>query len=171
MICFVPETKYPKMDEEFFKDVRKTVRHSRMNIAKNHIQHGNTSVFLHSVAVAYYCYKFSLMTGLDFKSDELVRGALLHDYFLYDWHTTQGATKLHGFYHPEAALINAEEDFNLTDCEKEIIERHMFPLTLHPPKHRESVLVCLVDKLCSTYEVFSRHTYKRLRLCLRTNAI
>ena len=33
---------------------------------------------------------------------ELIRGALLHDYFLYDWHIPdkENPHKLHGFYHP-----------------------------------------------------------------------
>ena len=39
----------------------------------------------------------------------------------------------------------------------------MFPLNIRLPRYRESVLVCLVDKGCSTYEVFSRNPYGELR--------
>ena len=52
---------------------------------------------------------------------ELVRGALLHDYFLYDWHTrksAKGLKELHGFSHPETALRNAGRDYRLTPCER-----------------------------------------------------
>ena len=162
MICFVPDSRYPNIESEFYDDARSTVNNSRMNVGKNHIQHGNTSVFLHSMAVAYYCDRLSYILGVKVDRKALIRGALLHDYFLYDWHKTH-TQKLHGLHHPEAALINAEKDFELSDIEKEIISRHMFPLTLQPPKCRESILVCIVDKFCSLYEVFGRNTYKHLK--------
>ena len=38
----------------------------------------------HSVAVAYYSYRLAFFLGLSFHARDLVRGALLHDYFLYD---------------------------------------------------------------------------------------
>ena len=40
----------------------------------------------------------------------LVRGALLHDYFLYDWHQPHKEYGLHGFTHPSTALRNAVQD-------------------------------------------------------------
>ena len=86
--------------------------------------------------------------------EELIRGALLHDYFLYDWHEKDAGHSLHGFTHPGKALINACEDFNLTDIEKDVIRKHMFPLTLIPPRYRETVIVCMADKICSVYETF-----------------
>ena len=48
--------------------------------------------------------------------------------------------------------------------EAEIILRHMFPLTPVPPRCREAVLVCLVDKVCSVYEIFSRRPYPNRRI-------
>ena len=54
-------------------------------------------------------------------------------------------------------------DFNINVVEKNIIERHMFPLTLIPPKYRESVVVCLVDKGCSIYETFNKGAYSELK--------
>ena len=88
---------------------------------------------------------------------------MLHDYFLYDWHVGKGH-KIHGFTHPKAALINAQEDFNLTKRERDIIVKHMFPLTPIPPKYKESIIVCLVDKGCSLYETFKRkNSYTKLR--------
>ena len=93
-----------------------------------------------------------------------MRGALLHDYFLYDWHIPDENRPLHGRYHPSAALKNAEEDFELSDMERDIIKKHMFPLTLTPPAYKESLLVCLVDKACSIYEIFSRKAYKNKQI-------
>ena len=43
--------------------------------------------------------------------------------------------------------------------EADIISKHMFPLTFNPPRYKESVIVCIVDKVCSIYEVFSKKAY------------
>ena len=48
------------------------------------LQHGSTTRLMHSVAVAYYSYRLAKITRLSFHWEEMVRGALLHDYFLYD---------------------------------------------------------------------------------------
>lgn len=134
--------------------------HSRLKTSIKYIQHGNTSVLLHSIAVAYYCNCFSnKFRFIPFHDEDMIRGALLHDYFLYDWHIPDKTRPLHGFYHPKAACRNAESEFNLTDIERDIIKKHMFPLTITPPKYKESVLVCLVDKVCSTYETFKKNPY------------
>lgn len=150
-------------DLNFFINMHKVTDLSRLDIAKNHIQHGHTSVFMHSVAVAYYSYRLAKALRLSFHEKELIRGALLHDYFLYDWHISDSAHKLHGFRHPATALKNAEQDFNLKPLERDIIRKHMFPLTLHLPKYRESILVCLIDKGCSLYETLKLGHYKALR--------
>ena len=92
-----------------------------------------------------------------------LRGALLHDYFLYDWHTPGAAQGLHGLTHPKAALKNAREDFDLTATEEDIILHHMFPLTPCPPASREGWLVCLADKYCALKETFHPFLPRRLR--------
>lgn len=136
---------------------------SRLYMEDGYTQHGNTSCLLHSVAVAYHslCLAKKLFKK-NFAAKELVRGALLHDYFLYDWHENAFPPNgLHGFSHPLTAWQNASKDFKLTKREENIIRAHMFPLTLTKlPKYRESVIVTLVDKYCSLYEVFSRNPYK-----------
>ena len=48
--------------------------------------------------------------------------------------------------------------------EQDIILKHMFPLTLQPPRYLESLLVCLVDKGCALYETaVRRNAYPSLR--------
>ena len=115
-------------------------------------QHGNTSIFEHSIAVAYT--SFWIASKLHFKVDYamLIRGALLHDYFLYDWHERNNNHRLHAFSHPRKAMQNACEDFELTSKEKNIILRHMFPLTPIPPYYLESWIVCVADKYCALKE-------------------
>ena len=85
----------------------------------------------------------------------MIRGALLHDYFLYDWHEKGENHRLHGFYHPKRALLNARKHFDLNGIEEDIIIKHMFPLTFPAPKYKESVIVCIVDKWISTKETLA----------------
>ena len=51
-------------------------------------------------------------------------------------------------------LANADRDFGLNDIERDIISKHMFPLTPHLPSFRESVIVGLADKWCAIAETF-----------------
>ncbi len=128
--------------------------HAAMQGTKNFPHHGQTSVFAHSVAVAYLCVALALRLRLHVDMRALVRAALLHDYFLYDWHAFDGgAHRLHGFFHPGRALTNARADFALSPIEENAILRHMFPLTLIPPRCREGWLVCLADKICAVCEL------------------
>ena len=87
--------------------------------------------------------------------DALVIGALLHDYFLYDWHDGKGR-HLHGFTHPKCAFRNAEKDYTLSPRVKNIIVRHMFPLTPIPPACKEAWIVCIADKICAIEETLFR---------------
>lgn len=116
------------------------------------IQHANVSCLDHSISVAYYSYLICRKLNLSVDCQSVIRGALLHDFFLYDWHLESDRKGLHGFTHPQAALENAEEHFILNDMEKDIIVKHMWPLTLTPPKYKESFVVCLSDKFCSLIE-------------------
>ncbi len=117
-------------------------------------QHGRITTYDHCERVART--SFWLNRRLHLRSDEqaLVRGAMLHDLFLYDWHAEDGGThKLHGFTHPNTALNNARKHFTLGKKEENIIASHMWPLTLRRiPTCREAVIVCVADKICSTQE-------------------
>ena len=104
---------------------------------KEFIQHGKVTVYEHCINVAY----MSIL--------------LIHDYFLYDWHIPSSINKLHGFTHARTALKNATRDFELNDVEKDIILKHMFPLNPALPRFKESLLVCIADKICAVYETFS----------------
>lgn len=134
---------------------------SKLNSTRKYIQHGNTSCLLHSIAVAYYSYRLAkAMYFINFNIRDLIRGALLHDYFLYDWHIPNPENKLHGFNHPKIAEEKAKLDFDLSNIERDIIKKHMFPLTIKPPKYKEAVIVCIIDKICSIYEIFKKSSYK-----------
>ena len=50
------------------------------------------------------------------------------------------------------ALKKAQKEYDLTDREKDIIKKHMWPLTVVPPLCREAWIVTTADKYCSLLE-------------------
>ena len=148
-----------KEEKKFFNDILMEIKNSeksQFDTLKDYIQHGKISVYRHSIMVAYHSYKLVCFLGLKVDKRSLIRGALLHDYFLYDWHDGKSERRIHGFTHPSIALKNAQRDFELNDKEKNIIKSHMFPLTFTIPKSLEAIIVCLVDKYLSSLETLER---------------
>lgn len=150
----------------FWKEALDIINNSELLSTEVFVQHGDISVFLHSVGVAYYSLYFSRKLGLDIDEKALIKGALLHDYCLYDWHEKDSSHRLHGFTHPKKAYNNANKIFNLGHIEKDIIIKHMFPLTIIPPKYIESTVVMIVDKVCAVYETITKYSYNRLKMVL-----
>ena len=123
-----------------------------MALEKGFIQHGNVSVYEHSLSVAVMCLRIKKYLPFKVNTHSLVRGALLHDYFLYDWHVADKSHKWHGFRHARSSWKNARRDFALNAVEENMILSHMFPLNLSVPKYRESVILCIADKICALSE-------------------
>ena len=122
---------------------------------KNYIQHGRITTLDHCIRVSYTAYRWCKLLGLDYRS--AARGALLHDFYLYDWHDKSNPVhSTHGFTHAALALKNAEKYFRLSSKEKDIIKKHMFPLNITPPRHTESFIACLADKYCALGETLRR---------------
>ena len=115
-------------------------------------QHGDVSCLEHSFYVSYNSYLVCRRLGWDFRSE--ARGGLLHDFFLYDWHVPSPERKRgrHAFLHPAVALSNAEKYFKLNAKEKDVIKKHMWPLTVIPPSCPEAFIVMLEDKYCAYLE-------------------
>lgn len=148
--------------KSYLEEILKKKKYLKMN---RYMQHGNTTCLQHSIAVAYISYRITKFFKINVHEKELIRGALLHDYFLYDWHSKYKKSKdlgAHGRIHPKIALFNARKDFDVNRIEADIIEKHMFPLTFHVPKYRESVIVCIVDKMCSVYEILNKEAYHKI---------
>ncbi len=143
----------------YVMQIKKYVKIQKM--LSKYIQHGKTNVYIHSRNVAYVSFMIARFCERKFNSkidyDVLVVGAMFHDFFLYDWHDKNDHPRLHGFHHPQIASINAQKYYNINDETKEIIESHMWPLTITKfPKSLEAKIVCIADKFCSTRETFNR---------------
>ena len=141
-------------DAEFQKIIEPLIMNETVQQMKNYKQHYDTTCFEHCYMASYYCYLI-----------------------LYDWRKRQPDRKgLHAFTHGKTACENACKLFDLNDKEKDIIIKHMWPVTLSLPKSREAFILTFVDKYCAiseSFEVYSsrllnkkafRYTY--LALCL-----
>lgn len=120
---------------------------------EQYIQHGTTSCKKHCIQVSYLSYRICRKRGWDYRA--AARAGLLHDLFLYDWHTHAKETghHFHGYTHPRVAMRNAAHYFTLTEMEKNSILRHMWPLTPIPPKSWEGFVIVYADKFCSSEEI------------------
>ena len=142
-----------KDDKEFQEIINPLVSNETVQKMKNFRQHYETSCFDHCYAVAYYCYLICKKYNLDYIS--ATRAAMLHDLFLYDWRVKQPGRKgLHAFTHGKIACKNACELFDLNDKEKDMIIKHMWPVTIEFPKSFEGLVLTFVDKYCAMSESF-----------------
>ena len=118
---------------------------------KKFIQHYDTNCYDHCYEVAFLSFSICKKLHLDYRA--AARAGFLHDLFLYDWHIKGGDNKrLHGLRHPYIALKNSLVLFNLSKKEQDIIKKHMWPLTVIPPRYLESYVVSFVDKYCAIAE-------------------
>jgi len=125
--------------------------------------HHNSSIYEHAKVVSYVSYKICKFLKLDYRS--AARGGLLHDFFLYDWRNHSepdlAREKYHGVEHPKIALNNSLKHFSLNEVEKDIIVKHMWPLTVVPPKYQESFVVSFADKYISSREFIDEFKRKQ----------
>ena len=137
------------------------LNNEKFNSQKKFMQHGKTSTYDHIFNVAIMSLQISNKFNIKCDEKSLIRGALLHDYCLYDWHENDKSHRLHGFRHAKKALINARNDYDLNSIEENIIYTHMFPLNLRLPKYKESIIICLADKVCALLEMVKWSNYER----------
>lgn len=140
-------------DEEYIGCVKDILESDIFKKLDSFVQHGSTSTMAHSIDVSYNTYLVCKGYKLDYKS--AARAALLHDFYLYDWHKPAKETGafLHGFTHPYKAAKNAEKYFNITKKEASMIKTHMFPLTPIPPLSPEGWVITMADKAISVNEI------------------
>ena len=152
-----------RAESRYFKAcAREILSFPLVQTMKKFPQHGKTNCLCHVIMVAENSYWLALQQhrrlGVHIDYRAVIRGALLHDFFLYDWHDPHNGHRFHGLSHPYTAYDNASKYFYLNPIERDIIRKHMFPLTPIPPRYLESLLVSFVDKICSIQETFSRRS-------------
>lgn len=142
-----------KQAKKFYEAIKDIIQNPAVQEMKKFQHHANTSCYQHCINVAYFNYQLCRLLHLDAVS--AARAGMLHDLFLYNWHehTEKTGDHFHAMTHPRKALENAQKYFKLNELEKEIILKHMWPLTVIPPKHLESYIIVMTDKYCGSCEV------------------
>ncbi len=145
-------------EKEYYETVQDILQHEEFLKLKDYFHH-NSSIYAHVHDVAYFSYRICKYLKLDFRS--AARGALLHDFFLYDWRNHDvpdlPREKFHGLAHPAIAVANAKRHFSINDIEEDIIKKHMWPLTIVPPKYKEAYIVSFADKYLSSREFINEY--------------
>ena len=92
---------------EFDEIISEFINNENYKELQRYVAHGKTTIFSHCINVAYLCYKYAInhqKKEYDIKS--LVRGAMMHDMYFYDWHK-KNHKRPHGFFHSKIAYNNA----------------------------------------------------------------
>lgn len=140
---------------EYFASVSDLLRNKDVQSLSDFPHHSGTTRLQHSLNVSWYNFLICRKLRLDARS--AARAGLLHDLFLYrrQEHEPVEGEGWHGVGHPKIAFYNASEMFPLNEKESDMILNHMFPVTPHLPRFRETWIIQLVDKLCAVGEVFT----------------
>jgi uncharacterized protein len=141
----------------FYEYAGDILEHELFLKGKELISHGAISIYTHSVEVAMLAFSMAENSKkLDIRG--IVRAALLHDFFLYEWHVPGKRYILHGWVHAGIAAKNARKIFGISDKEYSCIRTHMWPWTpLSFPLCREGWIITLADKITALKEtVFHR---------------
>lgn len=150
-------------NKEYLNYIEDITSNEKVQKMTEFIQHGSVSTYEHCNRVAFYSYVVAKKLNISVDYRTLLLGAFLHDFYLYDWHNSEECEEMHGFRHPKIASKNAKKEFDLTKKQIQIIESHMWPLTITQiPKSKEAIIVCMVDKYSATIE-FLEEVMKKLK--------
>jgi len=160
-------------DEKEYNSIVKEILANPEFMKLDNFFHHNSSILEHAKVVSYIAYRVCKYFNLDYVS--AARGGLLHDFFLYDWRNHDEPElhrdKYHGLEHPRIALENSMKYFSVNEVEKDIILKHMWPLTIIPPRYQESYVVTFVDKYVSSKEFIDEFMKKKNRIAEKVKGI
>lgn len=157
--------------EQWYEIVETILLNDEFQKRKFFPHHHDMSVWDHSILVSF---KSFLMADF-FNADRRICAiaGLLHDFYpqawlyseelnkiddgkyLKDLYVKKTFFKMHGFVHGKEAAENYVKFFpSLVDKKiTDTIKKHMFPLTLVPPRYREGFIITSVDKWNSVHEL------------------
>ena len=108
--------------DAYSEELEKLKNDPRIELMKKYRQHKNSTTYDHVCHVAEMSHKIEKGLHLhDIDEQAMLRGAVLHDYYQYDFRDHPIGPWRHGTSHAGQALENAEAAFELSDKEKDII--------------------------------------------------
>ncbi len=158
MLPLLSEKEKMKKYQEMYQILSDVQADRNVRKMKKYMQHGNVSTYEHCENVAKLSYNIDRLLSLRSDLRVLLLGAMLHDFYLYDWHKKDhGAHRLHGFRHARTACLNAKKFYHVDERISHVIYCHMWPLNPERiPMSREAWIVCIADKAVSFYETLFR---------------
>ena len=142
---------------EYKNTMSELLTNEKLKNLDNFRQHYKCTRLKHSINVSYYSFYIAKLLKLDYVST--AKAGLLHDLYFHEKSNFRENMKTLR-HHPKEALKNALEICELNDKERDIIRRHMWLITLRPPKYKEGYIVTFVDKYCAAREFFSSVFFK-----------
>ena len=144
-----------KIYQTFFND-------SKIQKMKDIPMHRGSNCYEHCFKVARKAIRHALKYHYKKVNLEVVLiGAMLHDYYLYDWRSDRSKRKKHARKHTYIASENASRDFDVSKKVKKVIETHMWPINIKDfPKSKEARIVSVSDKAVTIGEALTSKTYK-----------
>lgn len=140
-------------DKEYISIVSEILRNDKVLKMKQYRQHHNMDCFNHCLFVSYNTYLICKKHNLDYIA--AARAGMVHDLFLYDWRKRENGRKgFHAFTHGKTAYNEASTFLDLNDKEKDMIIKHMWPVTPALPKYKETFIITYVDKFFAVAEAF-----------------
>lgn len=136
--------------DEFLDVVGDLINTPEFKKLDEYSHHYGVTRMQHCINVAYYSFTVCKKMGLDYVA--AARAGLLHDLFYYDWHETGISMVKHAILHSRIAVKNAEKITELSDLERDIIKSHMWLCGKMWPRHKESYIVSMADKICAVWE-------------------
>ena len=140
--------------QAYYMLVADILEHADVQALKQFRHHHYTTRFQHSLNVSYYNYLLCRFFHWDAVS--AARAGLLHDLYFYETadydRSDSPDQKSHSAHHPEVAMQNAAVRFALNPRERDMIEKHMWPLTHRMPHYKESYAITFVDKYAAMLE-------------------
>jgi len=127
--------------------------------------HRGSNTYLHSFRVAKLAIKRALRRKRRLDLESILIGAILHDYYLYDWRNDKSKKKHHARNHPFIASDNAKRDFDISEAVSDIIKEHMWPFNIkYFPKTTEARIVNNADNTVAFKEAMCSIKYKKKRM-------
>ena len=138
---------------EFYGHIAELLENEAVLRLDSYVHHHCTTRLHHSLDVAYISFVIARFLRWDARS--AARAGLLHDLFFYDRRQEEFMHTGHLRAHPKIALENARKICALNKREENAILRHMWLMSIRPPRYREGYIVTFADKYCALREVIA----------------